>query len=302
MGERSMCIVIGGFYFLISMIILIVNEQFLEFGLKSGYKSFYSKAIQLLEARGFNYAPTMPISELMFKFWLAVWSGSIAIFFTFPGLRFSQMHKDALKNNVNKPFLIILLNLIFYAPMIVLLYWIKPMSRNLLTISNSFTDQPLLTNESFELIRILSVILIITFRIIVMPIYLQSYLNLALVKVSNIKKQSGKIRNIDLQKIITSIYYYLCVVALQYLTPILNLLFLILLFKTLSNHSWISTAKHLESTNDQLTNELKWKNLSLVFNSTFFHGLLGYCCWWSMFVMTTTSIMGLIYHTYFVTD
>ena len=85
-----MCIVIGGFYFLISMVVLIANEQFLEFGLKSGYESFYSRATELLDLRGINYAPRAPISELMFRFWLAVWSGVIAIFFTFPGLRYSQ--------------------------------------------------------------------------------------------------------------------------------------------------------------------------------------------------------------------
>lgn len=299
-GERSMCIVIGGLYFLVSMVILIVNEQFLEFGLKSGYDSFYLKATKLLEARGINYAPSAPISELMFRFWLSVWSGLLAIFFTFPALRYSQMHKDALLNNVGRPFLILFLNVSFYAPLILLLWWIKPMARNLLTISNSLTDQAVLSNETFELVRILSILLIIVTRIVLMPTYLQSYLNLALVKVTNMKKQSGKISNVDLQKIITSIYYYLCVVALQYLTPILNLLFFILLFKTLSNHSWISTPQ-VNST-EQLTDELKWKNLALVFNSTFFHGLFGYLTWWSMFVMCSTSLMGLVYHTYFVNE
>lgn len=210
------------------------------------------------------------------------------------------MHKDSLLNNTGKPFKILFLNLSFYSPIIVLLLWIKPMSRNLLTKPSILSEQPLLRNETFEIIRVASIILLVFTRICLMPIYLQSYLNLALVKVTNIKKQSGKIRNLDLQKIITSIYYYLCVVALQYLTPLLNLLFLVLLFKTLSNHSWITSP--VSANNDQITDELKWKNLVLVFNSTFFHGLFGYITFWSMFVMCTTSLLGLIYHSYFVTD
>lgn len=60
-----MCIIIGGFYFLISMIFLIIREDFMEFGLKEGYNSFYSKASNLLKARGIEYAPSGPISELM---------------------------------------------------------------------------------------------------------------------------------------------------------------------------------------------------------------------------------------------
>ena len=212
------------------------------------------------------------------------------------------MHKDALLNNANKPILLVLLNVSFYAPLFVLLLWIKPMARSLLTASHSLADAPLLSDESFELVRILSVLLVLAGRVALMPTYLQSYLNLALVKVSNMKKQSGKISNIDLQKIITSIYYYLCVVALQYLTPALNLLFFVLLFKTLGSHSWISAARSAPVTADSLTQELKWKNLLLVFNPTLFHGLLGYCCWWSMFVMTSTSLLGLLYHSYFVTE
>lgn len=211
------------------------------------------------------------------------------------------MHKDALLNNANKPFLVVLLNVSFYSPLFVLLFWIKPMARSLLTTANTLADAPLLSDESFELLRILSVLLVLAARIALMPTYLQSYLNLALVKVSNMKKQSGKISNVDLQKIITSIYYYLCVVALQYLTPALNLLFFVLLFKSLAGHSWISAARPVPST-DPLTSELKWKNLALIFNSTLFHGLLGYCCWWSNFVMCSTSLLGLVYHSYFVTD
>ena len=212
------------------------------------------------------------------------------------------MHKDALLNNAAKPILLVLLNVSFYAPLFVLLLWIKPMARNLLTASSSLSDTPPLSDETFELIRILAVLLVLAGRVALMPTYLQSYLNLALVKVSNMKKQSGKISNIDLQKIITSIYYYLCVVALQYLTPAINLLFFVLLFKTLGAHSWISVVRPEPSSADSLTSELKWKNLALIFNSTLFHGLLGYCCWWSMFVMTSTSLLGLVYHNYFVTD
>lgn len=41
----------------------------------------------------------------MFKLSLALWCGLIGSFFTFPGLRFARMHKDALKYCEERPFL-----------------------------------------------------------------------------------------------------------------------------------------------------------------------------------------------------
>lgn len=41
----------------------------------------------------------------MFKLSLALWCGIIGSFFTFPGLRYARMHKDALKYCSERPFL-----------------------------------------------------------------------------------------------------------------------------------------------------------------------------------------------------
>lgn len=46
-----------------------------------------------------------PASKLMFKLCLALWCGIIGSFFTFPGLRFAKMHKDALKYCAERTFL-----------------------------------------------------------------------------------------------------------------------------------------------------------------------------------------------------
>jgi hypothetical protein len=95
-GERSMCIVSGCLFFLTAMIVLIADENFLEFGLIPAYKSFNESAIQLLEAHGMADNASGPTSLLMFKFWLAIWCGLVGAFFTFPGLRLAKMHLDAI--------------------------------------------------------------------------------------------------------------------------------------------------------------------------------------------------------------
>lgn len=51
-GERSTCIVTGLTYLLISMIILIIDENTLETGLEKAYASFNQSASTFLEGQG----------------------------------------------------------------------------------------------------------------------------------------------------------------------------------------------------------------------------------------------------------
>ena len=96
MGERSLCIVSGCLFFLTAMIVLIADENFLEFGLLPAYQSFNESAFKLLESHSIADSASGPTSLLMLKFWLAVWCALIGAFFTFPGLRVAKMHFDAI--------------------------------------------------------------------------------------------------------------------------------------------------------------------------------------------------------------
>lgn len=95
-GERSLCIVSGGLFFLLAMIVLIISEDFLEFGLQPAYQSFNESAYKLLETHSLLETASGPASLLMLKLWLALWCGLIGALFTFPGLRVAKMHFDAL--------------------------------------------------------------------------------------------------------------------------------------------------------------------------------------------------------------
>lgn len=53
-GERSTVIVTGFAYMLLAMMILIVDENNLELGLETAYKSFYSSAARFLEKQGLD--------------------------------------------------------------------------------------------------------------------------------------------------------------------------------------------------------------------------------------------------------
>ena len=46
----------------------------------------------------------------------------------------------------------------------------------------------------------------------------------------------------DLQRIVARIFYYLCVVTLQYVAPMILVLYLALMYKTMGGGTWTGTA------------------------------------------------------------
>lgn len=63
-GERSTCIVMGFVYLLISMVVLIVDENVLELGLENAYRTFNESASAFLTAQGLNSSYVVrPISN-----------------------------------------------------------------------------------------------------------------------------------------------------------------------------------------------------------------------------------------------
>lgn len=60
-GERSTCIVMGFLYLLVSMIILIIDEETLEFELENAYSSFNTSATSFLVKQGLTSTYVMKI-------------------------------------------------------------------------------------------------------------------------------------------------------------------------------------------------------------------------------------------------
>uniref|UniRef100_A0A8W7P3N5 Transmembrane protein 161B n=1 Tax=Anopheles coluzzii TaxID=1518534 RepID=A0A8W7P3N5_ANOCL len=241
-GERSTCIVTGLAYLLIAMIILIVPEHTLEVGLDKAYHSFNTSASSFLEGQGLNSSG--PASKIVVKFFIAVSCGILGALFTFPGLRMARMHWDSLRFCQDRLWLKLLLNVSFAMPFLLVVLWIKPLARDYLT-GRVFSgmSSPILSVEAFETMRLGAVVFAVVLRFLLMPVYLQAYLNLAYDRVEEQKKEAGRITNVELQKKISSIFYYLCVVTLQYVAPILMCLFFALMYKTLGEYTWRGVLK-----------------------------------------------------------
>uniref|UniRef100_G3MM91 Transmembrane protein 161B n=1 Tax=Amblyomma maculatum TaxID=34609 RepID=G3MM91_AMBMU len=290
-GERSLCLVSGFTFFVFAMVVLIADEDFLEFGLHEAYQSFNESSHQFLQNQGLTSSG--PASQLMFKFCLAVWCGLVGAFFTFPGLRYARMHWDAFKYCEGQHLLRLVLHLSFVSPLFVVLLWVKPLARDYFTQCSFMRGNHPMSGEVFETSRIVLVLAVVVVRLCLMPRYLQSYLNLAPDKMADLRREAGSITNIELQRRVVGVFYYLCVVALQYITPLLACAFTALLLKTLGGHSWdASTVLPQES------QQLSLAGLRAVFTPVLFRGLLSFMTWWLCATSFATSVVGLVYHSY----
>ena len=295
-GERSLCITAGGLFFLLAMVVLVTDENILELGLDPAYASFNQSAYRFLEQNGVADKANGPLSKLLFKFWLAVLCGITGSLFTFPGLRFAQMHRDCLRFVGQKRLTQLALNISFASPLFVLLLWIRPLGRRLLTERKFGSREQLMSPQTFETCRILFILFIVLIRFLLVRKYLQAYLNLAPNRLSRLRKEAGKITNIELQKMIAGVFYYLCIVTLQYVGPLLLLLFTTLLYKVLGQYSWSGSLISDGATLEQISSH---KSLKAVFTPVLFRGLLGFATWWITSVWFITSIIGFVYHSYY---
>lgn len=334
-GERSMVIVACLVYLLIAMIVLIIDESILETGLEDAYASFNASAAKFLGEQGLKSSG--PASKIVVKFFMAMACGVLGSLFTFPGLRMAKMHWDSLKYCQDSKIKQILLNISFVLPFILVILWIRPISRDYLTVRVfQGMDQPLIKPHIFETIRLLLVIFVVVLRFALMPIYLQSYLNLAYDKIMDLRKEAGRITNFEYQKKISSIFYYLCVVTLQFVAPLILCLYLTLMYKSLGGFSWTgifteSVLQHecsaelepppvsvqeffegsgmallAEETENEFnildsaqTLQASIMSLKNVFSTEVYKGFLGFATWWSYFTLFATSSLGIVYQTYF---
>ncbi|KAK1176570.1 transmembrane protein 161B-like isoform X1 [Acipenser oxyrinchus oxyrinchus] len=314
-GERSLCITFAFFFFVKAMAILIITENYLEFGLETGFANFSESAVQFLEKQGLDSQG--PISKLTFKLFLALLCSLIGAFLTFPGLRLAQMHLDAL-NLATEKVTQTLLHINFLAPLIMVLLWVKPITKDyIMNPTLGKESVPLMTEATFDTLRLWVIILLCLLRLGLMRRHLQAYLNLAQKCVDQMKKEAGRISTVDLQKMVARVFYYLCVIALQYMAPLVMLLHTTLLLKTLGDHSWgvysepeglidpdqmpaaslpLTAPENTKVSVAQITMALG--SLRNVFTPLLFRGLLSFLTWWIAACLFSTSLFGLFYHQY----
>ncbi|CAG0914086.1 unnamed protein product [Notodromas monacha] len=325
MGERSMCIVAGCAYLVVAMALLVVDEDTLELGLDAAYASFKVRAAVFMQERGIEHDG--PASKLILKFALATKAAILGAFLTFPGFRLAQMHWDALRKygssseedsgitRARKVLFVGLLHVNYIAPLVVVLAWVRPLARDYFTLRVwSGMSGPLMSEAAFETGRLWLIVAVLLLRLVLMPFYLQAYLNLAYKRIAKQKKEAGKISNKDIQRGVARVFYYLCVVTLQYAAPMILCLFQLFILKSAGGYSWsisdelecpaddiMAKAAFLsdemgaaESTFPNLTKQmsLTLSSVRAVFSETVIRGVLSFTLWWTGFTWFSSSAIG----------
>nr|CAB3267046.1 transmembrane protein 161B-like [Phallusia mammillata] len=307
-GEISMSIVFGMISFILALASLMVKEETLEFGLHDSLQKNVSVPVN-----------SKPVSSV--KLLLASWSCIVGLLFMFPAVRMAQMYVDALKYASGRKLKTLALHINFFAPGLIALLWVKPVARDVImkpTFSKTQDVEPLLTDGQFDIIRIIIVLLTCLLRLFLIRTHLQAYLNLAYVKVLKLKKESGLITNTEFQRTIYQIFYYVGIVATQYISPLVFLLCSAMFVKTLGGYSWFSldsshedaishnfNASTYDVINENDSHEdmvQKMKEnihaLQLIFTPIFLRGVLSYMLWWIASNWFLASCVGLLYHSY----
>ncbi|KAK3593876.1 hypothetical protein CHS0354_011481 [Potamilus streckersoni] len=324
-GERILVVTFGFFYLVAAMGVLVVDEKILEFGLEEAYTNFSLSATKFLNTHGIDSQG--PVSYLTFKIILAFVCSIIGALLIFPGFRMAKLHLDSLKYSRENRLKQIILHLNFIFPLILVLFWVRPISREILCGLSWEVTTRLLSESVFEVLRIFLFVIFCITRLVLMATHVQSHLNSAYERIENLRKESGKISNVEIQKIVARIFFYSCMITLQYITPVLLLTLLMMLYKTLGDFSWVAlfgepAEKFVESllgpqadvaatvtepaiansTTDSIVAKatefsLAFMNLRQVFTPLWYRGLLSFLLWWTSASWFTSMAFGVYYYS-----
>ncbi|NWS03219.1 T161A protein, partial [Motacilla alba] len=305
-GERSVCLTSAFFFLLLAMLALVVREDYLEFGLEAGLAGVSSNLEPILKPRGWEW--TLPLARLAFKLGLVALSSFLGACLTFPGLRLAQTHRDALGMAAGRPLTQVLLHVGFVAPVLVVLLWVRPLSRDFLLQAPLGKQRvQILSDASFDTLRLWAIVAL-------------SLLRLGNGNGTGIRTRIGVGTAISIGIAVEDsqnsrwIYCYVSVVSLQYLGPVILTLHCALLLKTLGHHSWglypaspaVSPAAPVapprpEGDSDRdvqaVVQEISGV-LGCIFTPPFFRGLFSFLTWWVATCQVVTSLFGLYFHQY----
>lgn len=301
-GERSMCLTFGLFFFVVAMAVLVIDESLLDFGLDKGYESFSEKVTEFMEKQGISSSGPTP--RWVFKLFLAVASAVLGAFLSFPGMRLANMYLDSLFYCRETRFMLVCLHVNFVAPLFLILLWVTPIVQGPLLAGswkdpNSKDSQPILTEKGYNNLRFSLLLLFCVLRLSLVWRHLQSYLDMAHERIEKMKKETGRISNVDLQRKVARVFYYLSAAALQYLAPTILLLFSVLMLRTLGCSNWNSNPVGVSRIqySSLISNSTREAALSLrgVLTPALFQGIMSYMVWWVCVSWLITSVFGVVY-------
>ncbi|VDP05184.1 unnamed protein product [Soboliphyme baturini] len=169
-------------------------------------------------------------SPVLFFCALSVFLAYLSAVLAFPSFRFAKMYRDSLKLEVSFVTRCAIKLSILIPPLLMIL-WCKP------TVSLLMRQAPSVMKDKnvLDCLRLLFVFLLAVCRLISALSCLQSYLNLGLQSLMAVKSGGGRINFAELQQTVNRYFIYFPVVLIQYLVPVILLVSVSLLLKSLGN-------------------------------------------------------------------
>lgn len=296
-GERAMTISFGFFFFILAMGILLVDESVLDFGLEVGYTDFADNLQTVFKKLSLSVQRAPSIWTI--KIFLALLSASLGAVLGFPGIRYANMQLDSIFYFSESRFNQLLLHATFFSPFFLILLWILPLSNDLMYVKKEKSGvQQLMTYDTFLYARIHLFILVCLLRLFVVRRLLQSHLNSAYQKIAKLKKETGRISNLELQRTVARVFYYLSAAALQYVAPLILMLFFSLMLRTLTYNMVEPTSARNITLTEKAAGEQKKEYAKLIrslFSVKMVNGVCSYLTWWTCVSYFLTSCFGTAY-------
>lgn len=319
-GERSICIVSGCLFFLVALMTLLMNENYLELGLDNAIKSFSNTKNKMLNTTTTESKTQNPsrqnkaISFVLVKFFVAITCSLVGVMFTFPGLRFGQLYAALQDSSESSKLKKILFILNYLSSIVAVVIWLPIIQFKRLQEHFELDDM------HFSLVRTSILIFISLFRFVLSPLYVATFLESSRNRLDRIRFQGTTTTNRDIQLAIARINNYVNVVSMQYIMPTLMCLYASILFlvanykqQVLSgdlpvNASVSETIGPGERSTSSFFGELPslaaaeqiMMDIRKSFSVEFFQGVSGFSMWWLHFSWLCTTTGGVIYHKYFI--
>lgn len=301
--EGILCIIFGALSFLLALCLQYIDERFFHFNLKDTYGN---RTIVYNDDNDeeSNYLDRRFIYLVMV---LSIVNAFQSVILFFPAFRFGQLQYLFITKNQKKEgkqigvFLLTIVN--FALPIFVCLLWFKPMIER-------FTDEQLLQ------MKFISILLCIVLRLALFKPYIQIYLDTAFDRVKILYEQqqltATRVTNLAYQRNVTSIFFYLGVVASQYILPALIELLICFYLKVFSSQKnapitqpslppkWMQSFDQYMATPANSNSSLlsTWNEMHSLFHHEHMTVLLSYLLFWHHAIFCLVSCGSLIYNTY----
>lgn len=287
--ERSIIIVFTTLFFVFALGILLVDENILQFRLVESHANITHCIGKLLQAYITDPNSFVLLPLWAFKVGLALCASLLSAVLIYPSFRYSEMQFNAVVSAQNV-FIKAIIRLWYLMPLFCLGLWIKPFTKDV--FSELDIIHLLGKDLYYETFRYWSLLILCALRVGLFKLHLQNYLNLARLRVEDLKKESGRITIHELRKKVSNIFAFYAGVGLQYMTPVLIILSLSVLMH-------ISSPHHLQGRAvEDLTEGHQNLFRSSGFSITLFHGCISFMCWWVCFTIFVASGFGSALRSY----